>query len=351
MNEIYTPSSIFCTIANFYTLPDELKKPIILKGIFLRGNNGYDTLKDIVNDSYLRLVVPQNMKTYLHDNIVYSFTGVLSSRMFKGNMIFSFYVTEMPEHAPVVDSRLEEINELLRIKESKSSVLVPSDIIRKNLMEEKRTKILCVFPNETKTRDEFMKQFSSYAGAYIITEKHANFAIADAFQSQIKEFDQMGYEIIILLRGGVENQDMFNNLDIAKTLLEMKTPLLLGVGHLSSNIILRNFVPEWKANPTETGILLRDLAKDRVDKLLLVKERDELRKSILNKDNVIKEKDKVLLEKDKTLNQRIVQLKQIENELNQLRQQITNNPYKEKLQIAIFLCAVLLLIIILLCII
>lgn len=339
--DIYTPSSIFCTIANYYTFPDELKKPILLRGIFLRGNGGYDTLKDTINDAYFRLSIPQNIRICLQDNVVYSFKGVLSSRMFKGNMIFSFYVTEQPDSREETDSRISEINELIRLKEAKSSVRIPSDIIRKNLMEGKKTRILCVFPNETKTRDEFMSQFSSYADAYSIEEKYANFAVSDVFQSQIKEYDRMGYEIVILLRGGVENIDMFNNLDIAKTLLEMETPLLLGVGHLSSNIILRNFVPEWKANPTETGILLRDLAKDWRDKILLLKERDELRKNIQNKYELINGKNKSLLEKEQVL-------KQKEIELVSLKSQLVNNPYKEKLNISILLCAILMTIIILL---
>lgn len=347
-NEIYTPSSIFCTIANYYTFPDELKKPIMLKGIFLKGNSGYDTLKDIVNDSYFRLVVPQNIRTYLQDNIVYSFKGVLSARMFKGNMIFSFYVTEQPENRQTIDSRLDEINELLHIKASNTSIRTPSDIIRKNLMDGRKTRILCVFPNETKTRDEFMSQFSSCSEVYLIEEKSANFAVADIFQSQIKEYDKMGYEVIILLRGGVENIDMFNNLDVAKTLLEMKTPLLLGVGHLSSNIILRNFVPEWRANPTETGIFLRDLAKDWRDKILLSKEREELRKNIREKENIIKEKDKILLEKEQLISQKISQISRKEQEIHNLNMQLSHNPYKEKLQIASFVCLALFIVIILL---
>lgn len=358
-NDIYTPSSIFCTIANYYALPDELKRPIILKGIFIKGNGGYDTLKDTVNDAYFRLSIPQNIRVSLQDNVVYSFKGVLSARMFKGNMLFSFYVTEQPDNIQSIDSRLSEINELIRIKEAKSSVRIPSDIIRKNLMEGRKTRILCVFPNETKTRDEFMSQFSSYSDAYSIEEKCANFAVSDVFQSKIKEYDRMGYEIIILLRGGVENIDMFNNLDIAKTLLEMETPLLLGVGHLSSNIILRNFVPEWKANPTETGILLKDLAKDRIEKFRLSKERDELRKNIqgkdtiikekdnviTGKDNIIKEKDRALLEKDKMLGQRIVQIKQQESELRMLRSRIAKDPYKEKFYVIRLICIALIIII------
>ena len=322
--ETMTPSSIFFTIANYYNIPDTLKNPIVVKGIYLKNssNSGYDSLKDVINDAYLRLAIPESIRVNLHSNVIYSFKGVLGGRMWKGAMYFTFSITDYTEHLEEDVSRLEQINRLLELKSSYSSTLCPSDVIRKNLMEGRITRLLCIYPLGNYTRNEFIDQFSEFNNVYSVTEARVNFADSSVFSAKIKELDLQGYDVIVVVRGGVTEYDMFNNLDLAETFITLKTPVLLAVGHKDTNVILRSFVPEWKENPTAGGLFLKDLAKDWSEKLELQKVNDTLKTSIKEKESIIKNKDSIIGTRDDTIKVINRSMQEKEGEIKQQKNRI-----------------------------
>lgn len=324
----FSPSMLYHIIANDYLLPESLRNVISIKGIYIKTNNGYDILKDIGNDSQIKIIVDNNKRVNLIDNAIYTCIGVLSSFYYKSGLYYKFHVNEISEIEEEQDNRLQQINELLRIASNNNSKR-PSEVIWDNLRNQKKTRFLCVFPVRTETKNEFYNHISGCEKVYEFEDRHINFTDVNSFSLNLNGFDRLGFDVIIIMRGGGEGTDFFSNLDIIRIIIEMKTPLLLGVGHQDTNILLRSFVKEWKANPTATGIYLRDLARNWNETFELTEKNKELKteneKQKRDIENYIK-RERLSTEKNdglqKSLTEKTEQNSKTTIELNNARQQL-----------------------------
>lgn len=191
-------------------------------------------------------------------------------------------------------------------KKASLSIIRPSIVIEKVLINGRIPSVVLVFPMQTETKTEFFKQLGIGGQSYTISEKSINFGNASEFRMELCKLDGL-FDVIVILRGGGAGIEFFSNLDVIETILMIKTPILLGVGHGDTPILLRQFVDEWKNNPTDTGNYLREIT-------------ERIYKQRSNSENIIREQLKKQIDED--LNRHIADKNKIDKERVELQNEL-----------------------------
>lgn len=75
--------------------------------------------------------------------------------------------------------------------------------------------------------------------------------------SALKETDQKGYDLILLVRGGGSSEDLkiFNRMDIVQAVHDLKTPIITGIGHSGDELFVERAADGHGITPTAAGIM------------------------------------------------------------------------------------------------
>ncbi len=117
-------------------------------------------------------------------------------------------------------------------------------------------RIALVAGRETHARADVLNTLNRRWPAAEVTEFSAlvqgNRAAADMI-TQLKRADALGFDVILLCRGGGSQEDLwcFNDESLARTIFHLKTPLITGVGH-EPDWTMVDYVADLRA-PTPTG--------------------------------------------------------------------------------------------------
>jgi exodeoxyribonuclease VII large subunit len=130
-------------------------------------------------------------------------------------------------------------------------------------------RIALVAGRETHARADVLNTLHRRWPAAEVTEFSAlvqgNRAAADMI-AQLRKADQMGFDVILLCRGGGSQEDLwcFNDEQLSRTIYGLRTPLVTGVGH-EPDWTMVDYVADLRA-PTPTGAAERcspDIVKVR----------------------------------------------------------------------------------------
>ena len=268
-DDIFTPQAVVNILQEKVVIPIDLSSLIRIRGKYQKigtkcYNNGYyDTIIDESYDVQLKIIVSVSIRRLLVHNQTYIFTGVIKKVILNGTIGFNIQILESPiEHKDELPARGQKILSLLE-KKTNSSSKRPSTLLRDKLLEGKRPTLLCLFPESTGTKSEFFEQVElSDDWYYCIWVDHINFNDEILFKSKLREIDHSDViDVIVILKGSGVELDIFNNLEVIDVVLEMNKPILLGAESDGIPILMRQFVDEWRENPTNTGIYLKELAE------------------------------------------------------------------------------------------
>ena len=319
---MYTPQALVNILQETIKLPDEFHYVIQIKGKYQQigtkeyGNsNGYyyDAINDIEYNTQIKIVVSKSIRALLTNNKVYIFSGVVSKSIKNGLIGFNIQITESPVEQKYEIS--EKDKRLLSLMEKRgiSQNIKPTFVLEEILNKGNKPSIVCVFPLSTETKTEFTAQLGIAGNSYQVVHSSANFGNTNAFKNVLISLDKK-YDVVVILRGGGAGLDFFDNLDIVETILSIKTPILLGVGHGDTPVLLRQFVSEWKNNPTDTGNHLREIV-------------ERIHRQRTNAESVMHEKVKKLFEdemKRLSLDKKILakQQEQLNNQLMEMHKKL-----------------------------
>ncbi len=320
-NLVLSPTDVFLYYSSNMNLEVERKK-IHLKGTYCRGGDKpysdfyYDSLHEPNNESIrLSIRVHGSLREKLRNGNFYTLGGFLVKREDKNRnreigfklLLTVSEIVEVRSASKESEARLKVLYEQLKIDEERNKIRKEKKLKKRisveQLVEEKvfsREKIsialLCGM-GETKAEGDIMGEIkklpSAIQGLFEITKRPVSMNSVHDIAWSLKDLDSKRYDLICLSRGGgsKEEIDIFNDLELARNVVNLKTPFLATIGHGTDTPFVEE-ISDWKdpfnLQPVKIGELLRESAEMAFKK---EGERNEQKEMARQREVIMKEKD------------------------------------------------------------
>lgn len=161
------------------------------------------------------------------------------------------------------DKTQEARSEVLAERYSKNKKDV-DEILKKMLESGKQPKIAFILGNNAYTDEDVYQAHKSLYNDYVPKEISVNLTNVTEIIGKLKEIDNKTdnnkFDVIALFRGGETALDVFDDLNLAKTVLNLKTPFIMAVGHAVHHPFLEEIADKFFATPTALGNYLKEIA-------------------------------------------------------------------------------------------
>jgi len=249
---------------------------LYIKGVFKIGRNTpygnyyYDSLKDENSPFQVTLLVPVSIRQKIKPESLMIFSGMITKRIdsFRSSIEIQFRVDSIVEEVKqqAIDQDDQKRIELRQRKVASGFRNVDS-ILENMLLNNQRPKIALVFAQNAIVLNDFENGKRDASVEIDFVEERVVFTRADLLCAKLRQLDQQGYSAIALVRGGgIDSKTDVDKPEVIKTVVEMKTPFISGLGHEPENIFLRQVADKWEPNPQGLGQYFADLVRKAVEK-------------------------------------------------------------------------------------
>lgn len=318
---VLSPLDIFLYYLSNTNLKVEQEK-IHLKGIYCRGIDKpysdfyYDSVHELNDESIrLSLKIHGTLREKLRNGNLYTLGGFLIRKEDKNrNREIGFKlllnvseIVEVQSESKESEARLKvleeqlnkdaERNKIRKEKKLRNRISVEQIIENKVCLSQKISIALLCGMSETKAEGDIMGELKklpiTIQGFFEIIKRPVSMNSVLDIAWSLKDLDSKNYDLICLSRGGGSKDeiDIFNDLVLAKTVVNMKTPFLATIGHGTDTPFIEE-ISDWKdtfnLQPVKIGELLRESAEMALKK---ESEQNEQKEMARQYELIMKEKD------------------------------------------------------------
>lgn len=322
----HTPESVVTILANAFTTSVE-RKIISMRGIYQqRGKkeyNGYwyDRLKNEDGDHTITMRVSNKMRQTLKDGRHYSFCGYIDKRAKSDSTItLTFNITDIEGERKAAFSADELKRAEIHAHRRRRGFTDISGVLKARLLKREKPEIATIYGVGGIVNNDVETAVSSVAHQYNIRTHRVNLSSPSAIQAKLTELNQQDFDLIALIRGGGSGMETFDNLTLAETASELKTPLVTAIGHAVDHSFIDDLADRSFETPTTFGNYLRQTAEQCAEsmagsKVAVMQELETMYKSQLM------QYESRLADKDNEIGRKNAQLDVIKKQLAQLRTQ------------------------------
>lgn len=271
---LFRPSEVIGILRNHLATGQVNQKVICLRGVYFKGTyiNQYfhtanDRLVDECTSDEIAIAMPLGLRDDFDNGNVITVNGILDRSITnKGFIQIVLKVTgvEKIKDLAVSEDDLKRA-ELHRIKSEKGFKNV-DNILESLLYQDKRPKVALVYAETSITQEDFEKGVQAARTYMDFTEYRESFAKTNAFCKKLKELDEMGFDIIAIIRGGGAGLDALDEVELLETLVNMNTAWMYGAGHEGEKLFIMNIADKAMAIPHALGTYFRDITEEVIQK-------------------------------------------------------------------------------------
>lgn len=315
-NTSLTPYALISTLANanIHALD---KQVLRVRGIYRQNpqspfyNDGcyYDRLKDEADGKYLTLKVPRPLRSRLKDNTPYELEGTIDRKIdLKNelNIYLAFHITRIiSEEPPMIDEQTWERADIMRDRHAKPRQNIDT-LLRTIIKKGKRPNVAMVYGRGAITNSDVVMSAEGQYDNYVIERVQISLSNKAEIIDTLRRLDEARtFDLIAIFRGGGSGLEIFEDHDIARTVIEMKTPIVTGIGHAEDTPFIESVADQSFITPSALGTYLKETAKTTVQEVSWLKQyyekRDQDKQTIETlrgeKDSLQKENNTLLREK------------------------------------------------------
>ncbi|OQP64773.1 hypothetical protein A3860_18620 [Niastella vici] len=266
----YNPGSLLNAFSNSLTSP-LLNKPFLVKGIYKKGKgvnyNGvyYDVLKDEFTDNSITLVVPEKLRYELKEGQTIEAQAFLSKRLSTTTGRIDLILTV----SDLLSRKEKEINEeevkaqeLLQQK-AKIGYKDIDGVIRSRLYQQKSINVTIIIGTTAIIDNDIKHQLKDAVVVYDIKYVKVNLTRVPEIIHAMRENDTS--DILVIARGGGENIQIFDNLELSQQALGLKSIFVTAIGHAADEPLLQKLADKHFITPTALGQYFYDLYNRTLD--------------------------------------------------------------------------------------
>lgn len=290
-NEVYDPKDIITLCRETIEIRNGEKDNrslslFTLAGIYCKNQEArnyagrfYDKVKSEYDNYEIKLIVPFQLREKLINGSLVHFRGTLSKECKpSGTIELMFNVTSFDKIKDETMSDKEMA--LLSLLQKKSSMGYRNidKILESIIYRDNKPKVCLLFAAGSITDADFQSGVSAAASHIDFLRENVSFQQISRFIEMIRSLDNRGFDIIAIIRGGGSGiSEVFGNPDLIETFVNMKTPLICGVGHPKEEPFIGKIADKDLETPSLLGVYFRDLVNRTIEertqsKAILLKE-------------------------------------------------------------------------------
>ena len=276
----YAPSEIFncykSKLTTEYYTNSKGQLRIFIQGIYVSGNNQvyqgycYDSLKDVNSNTYLQVRMPLSLRNLLKTGSLINVAGILNYDVQNAysSIRLTFEVTWAETvQTDVVSKEDVRRNELLLMKNNSKGKNVDT-ILESILYEDRKPKIGLIVAETAITETDFNRGLNAAAKEKILFERmRCSFGRPQDLINLLRQQDLKGFDAIALVRGGGSERDWgaLDNLDVLKTIVQMKTPVISAVGHPDEKAFIKKLADKVVDVPFALGSYFSNMVNEVIE--------------------------------------------------------------------------------------
>ena len=280
LSRYYAPSEIFSIYKNklttdYYTSRQGQLR-IFIQGIYVLGKNQvyqgyyYDFLKDAACNTYLKLKMPLSLRNQLKQGSLINVAGILNydvQNAYSSIQLLLEVTWAETVQTDVVSQEDVQKNELLLMKNNSKGKNVDT-ILESILYEDKKPVIGLIIAETAITETDFNKGLNAAAKEKVqFVRMRCSFARPTDLINMLRQEDLRGYNAIALVRGGGGEKDWgaLDNMDVLRTIVQMKTPVISAVGHPDEKAFIKKLADKEVEVPFALGTYFSNLVNEVIE--------------------------------------------------------------------------------------
>jgi exodeoxyribonuclease VII large subunit len=269
---IYSPLAVLNLFNNSISI-SQSKRMIRLKGVFLQGRssayNGYyyDTLRDESSDAQLTLIIPALIRNELQPNKTITVNGFITKRVMNssGSIQIQLTVTDLVEQTQnkYSEDDLAKIS-LLQAKAATGFKDVQG-FIKSKILSEEPFKIAVIIGKSGIIDNDIKHQLKESIGFYDLQFFRVSLTNEAELGNEMQRLDELGFDIIVISRGGGEQMEVFNKLGLAEKSTTLRALFVTAIGHKDDVSLLQQVADKAFITPTAFGAFLNETYNDTIE--------------------------------------------------------------------------------------
>lgn len=269
----FSPGGLINAYNAAVVFPQELKT-VAVRGIF--GMKGpkiysgyyYDELKDEIGDQSLTLKVTPSIRDQLTPDSICTLKGYLARKINKyGSIQVTFVATGVVcQEERTVDPEVLRRQEVLEQHQQKA-LPDPRWDIKSHIVQGTEPKIAVIYGETGIVDQDVTSAVGTALDHYDVTTHRGKFSSPEAIITLLCQLDSEGYDYIALIRGGGSGLEVFDDLNLAATVVAMQTPVLTALGHEVDHPFLERVACRAFTTPTAFGAWLKAMVEETSEEL------------------------------------------------------------------------------------
>jgi hypothetical protein len=224
----------------------------------------------------------------LRDGSIYDLEGTIDRTFTSDNELgiyLAFRLTRIVgEEAPLVDEKRWESAEILRARYAKARHNIDA-VLATCFKDNQRPRVAMIYGSTSITIKDVEEGMAEQWQNYEITKVPINLSSKEEITGTLRRLDDSGaYDVIVIFRGGGAGLEIFSDNDIARAVVQMKTPIVTGIGHADDKPFIEDVADQSCITPTALGHYLRETARTTIKDISWLngyyEERRELKRTI-----------------------------------------------------------------------
>lgn len=132
-------------------------------------------------------------------------------------------------------------------------------LVRERLKSRGVVTAILIRPKSETAEKDIVSAMGGVSGYYNIKPYGCDFTNPEAIASALRKVDLTMADLILLSRGGGENLDVLDDMQVIEALNNIKSPLVTGLGHAGDHLLAELFADHICSTPSMVGVYLKQL--------------------------------------------------------------------------------------------
>ena len=266
-----TTESGLVTVRGVYIKNDDVSS-----GSYLRA---FDRLKDELTDSYLKVLVPRELRDFVDNGSTVEMTGTISDYGFRdsGTLQVQMNVTGCTQAKDIFVPKAENDRHQLRRRKAARGYRDVRRILNEKVTSGEKPRVVLVYPSVSVADTDFRRAIGDACVYYEFETRNVPFSDPARLVAVLKECDRRNwFDLVCLVRGGGSGIQNVDNVEVIEQVVSMSVPFLSAVGHADDNLFIDSVADLSKETPSLLGSFLREVVQEKLEKDRFVSRYEEM---------------------------------------------------------------------------